>query len=403
MVTLNTLTDHPSVNQWRSETPGCRHRIHLNNAGAALMPEPVIEAIREHLQLESEIGGYEAADAARDKIADAYESVAKLIGADRSNVAIVENATVAASQALSSFDFKRGDTILTTNAVYSSNQIMMLNLARRFGVEVIRAEDLPEGGVDPESIRLHIEKDRPSLLVMTWVPTNSGLVQNAKAAGEICRELNIPFLLDACQAVGQLPVNVNKLNCDFLAATSRKFLRGPRGLGFLYVSDRMLEQGHYPLFPDTHGADWTGADSFEIKPGAARFENWEFSYALLLGLGAAAEYANAIGIETAGRRARELAVYTRENLMNKIETANVLDSGQQKCAIVTAAFGDMDNEKLVDQLREAKINTSATTRGMALIDMDAKKTESALRISPHYYNTKDEIDTLIDVLIDLAG
>lgn len=403
MVTLNTLTDHPSVNQWRSETPGCRHRIHLNNAGAALMPEPVIEAIREHLQLESEIGGYEAADAARDKIADAYESVAKLIGADRSNVAIVENATVAASQALSSFDFKRGDTILTTNADYSSNQIMMLNLARRFGVEVIRAEDLPEGGVDPESIRLHIEKDRPSLLVMTWVPTNSGLVQNAKAAGEICRELNIPFLLDACQAVGQLPVNVNKLNCDFLAATSRKFLRGPRGLGFLYVSDRMLEQGHYPLFPDTHGADWTGADSFEIKPGAARFENWEFSYALLLGLGAAAEYANAIGIETAGRRARELAVYTRENLMNKIETANVLDSGQQKCAIVTAAFGDMDNEKLVDQLREAKINTSATTRGMALIDMDAKKTESALRISPHYYNTKDEIDTLIDVLIDLAG
>jgi selenocysteine lyase/cysteine desulfurase len=402
METPITLTDHPSVNRWRSETPGCGNRIHLNNAGAALMPNPVIEAIQTHLQLEIEIGGYEAADATRDKINDAYEAVARLIGADRSNVAIVENATVAASQALSSFDFKRGDTILTTNADYSSNQIMMLNLGRRFGVEVIRAEDLPKGGVDPESIRLNIEKHRPVLVMMTWVPTNSGLVQNAKAAGEICRELDTPFLLDACQAVGQLPVDVKELNCDFLAATSRKFLRGPRGLGFLYVSERMLDQGRYPLFPDTHGAEWTGANTFDIKPGAQRFENWEYSYALILGLGAAAEYANTTGVETAGRRAQELAAYTREKLMNKIESAKILDYGSKKCAIVTVAFDKANTGDLVKRLRNERINTSATTRGMALIDMDAKQTDTALRISPHYYNTTEEIDTLIDLLNDIA-
>lgn len=400
-VDKNTPVSEQQIARWREETPGCAHRAHLNNAGAALMPDPVIRAVQVYLEEEALYGGYETADARADQIADCYESLARLVGTSASNIAIVENATVATSQALSAFDFGQGDTVLTTKVDYSSNQIMLLNLAERFGVRVVRAKDLPEGGVDPDSVRTLIREHRPKLMLMSWVPTNSGLVQQAEAVGALCRDTGTPFLLDACQAVGQLPVDVETLQCDFLAATSRKFLRGPRGLGFLYVSDRMLELGLRPLFPDTHGARWTAADRFKLEPDASRFENWEFPYALVAGLGAAAEYAGRIGIETISRRSRELADYARGRL-SELESVRVLDRGPERCAIVSAGLIGGDAGQVVASLRERGINTSASRRHHAVIDMTEKKFETALRISPHYYNTAGEIDALIEALKEMG-
>lgn len=382
---------------WREDTPGCTHRVHLNNAGAALMPQPVIDAIYQHIELETQIGGYEAQDAVSDMIQGAYASVADLVGCNPENIAMVENATVATSQALSAFDFKPGDSIITTNVDYSSNQIMLLNLSKRFGVKIIRAKDLPEGGVDPGSVHQLIRKHRPQLMLMSWIPTNSGLVQDAAQVGDVCKEENVTFILDACQAVGQIPVDVKKLKCDFLAATSRKFLRGPRGMGFLYVSDRALNRNMYPLFPDTHGARWTAPDTFRLEEGAKRFENWEFPHALLLGMGKAAEYANQIGMETISHRATELGSYTRGKL-HELPGVRVLDKGKQTCAIVSAAFEEVKADSLVHKLRKRNINTSSASRSSGVIDMDLKNAKSILRISPHYYNTRDEIDQLSDAV-----
>src|SRR5436190_2841248 len=248
---LSTMTARtsspPSVpaelDRWRRETPGCRERIHLNNAGAALMPQAVLQALVGFLEREAAIGGYEAADEAEPRVRETYELLGRLVGAAARNVAIVENATVAFSQAVSAFDFRPGDRIITTRADYPSNQLTYLSLARRAGVETVRADDLPEGGVDPASVRQLARHARTRLVALSWVPTNSGLVQDAGAVGEVCAELGVPYLIDACQAVGQLAVDVAALRCDFLAGTGRKFLRGPRGIGFLYVSDRMLERG----------------------------------------------------------------------------------------------------------------------------------------------------------------
>lgn len=383
------------LTRWREDTPGVEAgRIHLNNAGASLMPRPVYRAVVEHLRLEAEIGGYEAADAASERIAGVYDDVASLIGARARNIAVVENATVAFAQALSAFDFRPGDVILTTRNDYISNQIMYLSLARRQGVRVVRAEDAPEGGVDPESVRELIGRHRPKLVAVTHVPTNSGLVQPVETVGEICASAGVPYLIDACQAVGQIPLDVSRLHCDFLSATARKFLRGPRGVGFLYVSDRILEENRYPLFLDMRGARWVARDEFVLADGATRFENWEYAYALVLGLGEAARYALEVGVERASTRARSLAALIRSRFA-EVEGVRVLDRGPELAAIVTVEVKGKEAPAIVRALRERGINIGATGRDVAVIDMDEKGVRTALRISPHYYNTEEECERVV--------
>jgi len=397
---MSRPADPPELARWRADTPGSDRVIHLNNAGAALQPAAVRDAVLRHLELEQEIGGYEAADARVDALRDAYEAVGRLIGASGRNVAMQQNSTVAFAQAFAAFDLRRGDLILTSRADYASNQIMYLALSRRVGVEVVRAPDAPEGGIDPQAVRELIRRRRPTLLALSWIPTNSGLVQPAEPIGEICREADIPYILDACQAVGQMPVDVGRLHCDYLAAATRKFMRGPRGVGFLYVSDRALEAGAYPLTVDMHGADWTDPETFALKPDARRFEQWEISHALVLGAGAAAGYALEVGIGKARERSWGLAASVRERLA-EMDGIRVLDRGRSLCAIATAELGGRNAEQVKLALRARGINTSSPLREDAVIDMDEKRAASAIRISPHYYNTADEIDRALAALAEV--
>ena len=388
------------VLQWREDTPGVAGRVHLNNAGASLMPKYVLSAITSHLQCEFLLGGYEAEAEVADSVRDVYAAVAGLLGSAPANVAIVENATVAFFQALSCFDFQSGDVVVTTRNDYISNQLAYLSLARRRGVVVQRAADLASGGADPDSLRELLRNPRARLLAVTWIPTNSGLIQPVEVFGEVAAAAGVPYLIDACQAVGLLPIDVARLRCDFLAGTARKYLRGPRGIGFLYVADRVIEQGQYPLYIDMRGATWSTQDSFELAADARRFENWEFSVALVLGLGAAARYADQVGVLRGGARARELAAKIRLKV-GDLPGFRVLDQGADLGAIVTAEIPGRHASGVVNELRARGINTSAAVRDDAVIDMDQKQATSALRISPHYYNTEVEIDVVCEALRSL--
>jgi selenocysteine lyase/cysteine desulfurase len=264
-------------------------------------------------------------------------------------------------------------------------------------VEVRRAADLATGGADPQSVQDLLREKRVRLLAVTWVPTNSGLIQPVEALGHIAEASGVPYLVDACQAIGQIPIDVSKLKCDFLSATARKFLRGPRGIGFLYVSDRALQRGDFPLYIDMRGADWVSADAFQPAPDARRFENWEFAYSLVLGLGEAARYALDVGIERGGTRARHLAAILRDQL-KAIPGVRVLDRGNQLAALVTVEVAGWDATELSKLLRKRGINTSASIRAYAVIDMDEKRAASALRLSPHYYNTENELASAVEAL-----
>lgn len=396
MVSAQVVTAVPAdlVERWRRDTPACAHRIHLNNAGAALPPQPVVDVMTGHLLREAEIGGYEAAEEAEGRLEEVYAHLARLVGASPREIAVVENATVAFSLALSAFDFQPGDVLVTTRSDYTSNWIMYLALRDRRGVQVLAAEDLPEGGADPESVRELAAHPRCRLVAVSWVPTNSGLVQPVPEIGEVCRELSVPYLVDACQAIGQIPIDVARVGCDYLAVTARKFLRGPRGIGFLYVSGRKLAEGAYPLGVDMRGARRVGTDGFELADGARRFENWEFPYALVLGMGEAARYALDAGVERTGERARELAASVREKLSG-ISGIRVRDRGPRLCAIATASVSGKDATDLMHRLRAGGVNVSVSAAE------DGSQTP-VLRISPHYYNTSEEIDAAVAAIQELA-
>ena len=325
-----------------------------------------------------------------------------LIGSDPENVAITENATASFIQALSSVSFKAGDVIVTTRNDYASNQIMYLSLQSRMGVELVRVPEDPLGGLDVMAMEEAIHRRRPKLVAVTHVPTNSGLVQRVADVGAMCSQRDILYLVDACQSVGQMPVDVRDIGCDFLSATARKFLRGPRGVGFLYVSDRALDLGLEPLFPDMRAADWIDADLYQPAHGAQRFENWEFPYALVLGMGRAAEYAIDLGIEAIQDRAWALAAMVRDRL-SEIDKLQVLDRGVEQCAIATVSVDGHNSSDLVASLAEAGINTSLSTREYAVLDFDDKGVDSAVRISPHYYNSEEEIEQLAETLYKIVN
>lgn len=386
-----------NINQLRAETPGCAHKIHLNNAGAALMPKPVLDAIQAHLELESLLGGYEAHKLKMTEIQGTYDALARYLNCTPSEIALTSSATDAYARALSAIPFVPGDLILTTESDYASNHLAFLSLKKRFGIRIERFANGENGQLDVGAFNLAIAAVRPKLVAITQVPTNSGLVQPVAAIGQQCRKYGVLFLVDACQAAGQLPLDVQEMGCDFLTATFRKFMRGPRGMGFLFVSDRVLQAGLEPLFIDMRGADWVGQERYQTNPTARRFEDWEFPYALVLGAKMATEYMLAIGIEAIAARNRELCAYLRGKL-SEINSIKLLDEGPELCSIVTLNHRDHNNDFLHQRLMERNINTSVSGRNAALIDFDKKGVSGALRLSPHYYNTLSELDEVVGAL-----
>lgn len=388
------------IRQFRSDTPGCLFKVHLNNAGASLMPLPVIDAINRHISLEGNIGGYEASDYRAGEIDKFYQSAGKLFSCDPVNIAFTANATDSFSRAISSIDFKPGDVILTSNEDYISNQITYLAFSKRFGVKLIRAKSEEGGGIDLKDFEKCIRTYHPKLVAITHIPTNSGLVQPVKEIGEICSRYELLYLLDACQSVGQMGLDVNDLKCDFLSVTSRKFLRGPRGAGFLYVSDKALDMGLEPLFIDMRGADWVSENEYAPRKGSIRFEDWEFAYALVLGTGAAIDYLLTLSIDNVEKQVKFLANYAR-NELSTIDRVSVYDKGQDPGGIVSFHLKGSNPEFIKDALSKKNINVATSYRRFAVIDFDEKQIGWTVRVSPHYFNTIEEIDYFLETVKQL--
>lgn len=383
------MIDTPTV---RADTPGTAYVAHFNNAGASLVPRPVLETITDYLDEESRLGGYETADSRAADLEAVYDTVGRLIGADRSEIALADSATRAWDLAFTSMRFAEGDRILTTTSEYASNVIAFLQVAERTGVSVEVVPNRMTGEIDVDALDAMID-DRVRLIAINHVPTNSGLVNPAADVGRVATAHGIPYLLDACQSVGQMPIDVEEIGCDMLSATSRKFLRGPRGVGFLYVSRNVFDRLE-PVVLDLHGARWEAPDRYEMRSDARRFELWERSPALVLGMGRAAAYALDIGLEAIWERDLELSTALRRQLSG-VSGVTVRDIGSVQGAIVTFTVDDHEANRVEAALDAARINVSVTTPYSARFDAEARDLPNLVRASVHYFNTEDEIGRLV--------
>jgi selenocysteine lyase/cysteine desulfurase len=290
--------------------------------------------------------------------------------------------------AFHSVGFAPGDPILTARSEYISNYIAFEQIVRRTGAIIDVVPNNSAGELDVEALEHMIDR-RVKLIAVTHVPTNGGLVNPVAEVGRIARAYGILYLLDACQAVGQLPIDVADIGCDMLSASGRKYLREPRGTGFLYVRHGVLEQLE-PPFLDLQAANWVGPGHYEMRPDARRFENWERNVAAQLGLGAAVDYALGWGIADIAERVGTLASDLRQRLA-EIPGVTVRDLGRRRCGLVSFTVEGKPSRPIVAALRQQGINCHPSAPSSTLLDARARQLPDLVRASVHYYNTEDEV------------
>ncbi|WP_179775981.1 aminotransferase class V-fold PLP-dependent enzyme [Amycolatopsis endophytica] len=387
------------VERFRRDTPGTGEVIHLNNAGSALPPAQVTDAVLDYLREESRRGGYETAAAHTDRIQGVYHSVARFLGAEAGDISVTDSATRSWQAVFYALRFSPGEKILTCRSEYASNAIAYLQIARRTGAVVEVVGDDESGQLDVADLERRLD-GTVRLIAITHVPTQGGLVNPAEEVGAIAERAGIPFLLDACQSAGQLDLDVRRLRCDALSGTGRKYVRGPRGTGFLYTHPRLRERIE-PAMLDLHSATWTAPDAYEVAPDGRRFETWERNHGLVLGLGAAVDYALAIGLPAIEERVTTLAARLRADLA-RIPGVTVHDQGERKCGIVTFSVAGADATDVRNRLSASRINTSVSHRTSYQYDQEVRHLPDMVRSSVHYYNTEDELRALVDVVEKLA-
>ncbi|MCB9139887.1 MAG: aminotransferase class V-fold PLP-dependent enzyme [Caldilineaceae bacterium] len=382
----------------RRETRYCEEMIHFNNAGAALMPAPVADALHAYLQKEERYGGYETADAEQAALARFYAAAAELLNCTPDEIAFAESATRAWDMAFYSFRFKPGDKILTSIPEYGSNIIAYLQQVRRTGAELVYIPNDEYGQIDVRALENQIDA-RVKLIAISHIPTGGGLVNPAAAVGRAANSAGIPFLLDACQSMGQLPLDVAEIGCDLLSGTGRKYLRGPRGTGVLYVRRSFIRQLE-PPFLDQHSATLTAPNAFEIRSDARRFENWEQYMAGKAALGVAIDYAVSYGIAAIQARVYGLADSLRARL-NDMTGVTVADEGREKCGIVTFTAAQLPADVIKRQLKAHGINVSVSDGSGTFVSFQERGITALVRASVHYYNTEEEIDRFIEILASI--
>ena len=387
--------DQSEIERARRETRACEDTIHFNNAGAGLMPAPVADYLHEYLNIEEKIGGYETVADQAEALDHFYDAFAALLNCKPNEIAYAENATRAWDMAFYAFRFEPGDKIVTTVEEYGSNVIAYIQQAKRYGVEVVFVPNDETGQLDVKALEDAID-DRVKLISMTHIPTGGGVVNPVAEVGKIARAAGIPFLLDSCQSIGQLNVDVEAIGCDMACGTGRKFLRGPRATGVLYVREALIEQLE-PPFLDLHSARLLSPTEYRIRDDAKRFENWEQFFAGKAGLGKAVDYAMGFGMDAIEARVLELGATLRAKLAD-IDGVTVTDGGVQPCGIVTFMTEQLTPDPIASAMKEFRINVSVSEESGNLVSYEQRNIPGVVRASLHYYNTDAEIDFFIECL-----
>lgn len=388
------------VQHLREATPGCQSGIvHFNHAGASLPSQATLDAIIEQLQREARDGPMEAGEQGAVLVEKARRAAGQLLNAPASSIAFASSGSTAWSMAFQALGpWQPGDRILVGRHEWGGN-LASMELAVQAGarVEVIPCD--ASGAACPVALEAMLDA-KVKLIDLTWLPANGGLINPAQAIGDVARRHTIPYFIDAGQAVGQLPVDVQALQCDVLKSAGRKHLRGPRGTALLYIRPEFLPHLN-PAQRDVFSAPWT-AEGFDLRNDARRFETSEVSFALLAGLGNALHEINQLGSERVWQRVLQTSARIREAL-RQIPGISLHDLGNTHSGLIAFNLAGWDSFELKQRLGLKRINIGANGVAYTPLDMQARGLSSVARISVSPLNTDDEIEWLVKALRELNG
>ena len=376
----------------RELTPGCATGHHFNAAGAALPTSRTLETVIDYLRQEAATGGYEAAKAAVERSDETYAAIARLTGACTDEVAFVESATRAWQTLVASLRLERGDHVVVTRSEYVSNAMMLLGLERERGVVLHIIGTTAAGTIDLDELEAALASTPVAFVALGHIPTFSGLVEPVEAVGALANRFGVPFVLDATQSLGQLPLDVQSIGCDALVSTGRKFLRAPRGTGILVVRRPLLERLE-PWAPDVRGAEWSSARLYELRDGARRFETWEHSPALRHGLGAAAAQALELGIDNIAGAIAAMAAELRTRLAD-LPGVQLADPPAAGSGIVTFTVEGVPAATVAERLARHRVRVVAVPASHGQWELGARGVPAVVSASVHYYNDLNDLDAL---------
>lgn len=377
------------ISAFRAETAGTTEHIHFNNAGASLPPDVVVKTMVDFLHEEALYGGYEIEARHRSRLDHTHTLIAQLINSKPDEIALTENASAAWDIAFNGLSFQPGDEVITSEMEYISNVLGLLNAQKLYGIVIKTISNDAEGNFQTDALEAAITP-RTKLIAVTHIPSTAGNVLPVAAIGEVARKHNIVYLLDACQSAGQIPLDVAAIGCDMLAVTGRKYLRGPRGSGFLYVRKAMQDKLKLMCF-DGRTVTRVDQQDFVVRPDARRFEWYEKNPAIVLGLQKAVEYALNIGIDRIWQRVQHIAAIFRKRL-NELDGIAVHDQGNGLCGIVTFSVTGIPATEVSTKLAAKNINVHTGLAKSTLYYMNRKGLDNIVRASVHYYNTEEEIE-----------
>jgi len=316
---------------------------------------------------------------------------AKLINAESSEIALVKNTSEGIATVARGLTWRPGDRIVTTAIEYPANIYPWMDVAKREGVELIMIGE----EADPHG-RRHVALDkileaaahpRTRLVALSHVQFASGQRLDIARIGQFCRKREVLFCCDAIQSLGILPVDVQAMNIDFLAADGHKWLLGPEGAGVFFIRRDLLDIIHPPQigWANVINAQDYGTYDFTFRPDAARYESGTPNIPGFLALKASMELLMSVGIDTITSRIKSLTDRLENGLIEKgyaviSPRQNVDWSGS--IAFISPTH---DLAQLARRLRKD-------------LRIELALREGRLRCSPHFYNTEAQIDHLIDVL-----
>ena len=374
------------IKKWRREFPVTETYIYMNHAGVAPLSRRVQDAMTGFIA-DATLSGAVNSDQWAETAEVCRAAVAQLINADTTEIAFMKNTTQGILIAANGIDWREGDNVVTTAVEFPANIYPWWSLKERYGVQT-RMVPERDGCIHIEDIASAIDA-RTRALTISHVEFASGFRNDIQALGDLCREHNIWFIVDAIQSLGAIEVDVKSCNVDILAADGHKWLLAPEGAAIFYCADEKLEQlinTNVGWSSVVNPRDFLNYDLTQ-KPDATRFEEGSYNSVGLYGLKAAIDLLLDVGISTIEASVLELTKRLIEGLEARGYRVNTPKADSDRAGIVIFESDRYTPTEIYEKLHAEGIITAE--RG------------SGVRVSPHFYNTTFEVERLLEVLPDL--